>query len=484
MKKVVAARAVGWVGWMGLSGLLLACGEAERESLARVNEALTTPDAFYTDGSGQVRIVVRTCDWPASYTAGSHCAYCAVDSDWMLIGGGAEISYQTQGSTAAKLRGSFPYPYSLSVLDADFGGGPETCIGNTPNNDTSTDYVAWAARSNGGTSHKLRAYAIGLQITGYTTAQLRSSMAWGDQTSFPSLTPSLTTTPVAAGSLVGGGANMLGNAFAYLTESRPSADASSWIATGRSSNGVDAGVKAYHLSGSNVGLTAKVRSITGSSGTGSTSASVATPYPWVTTAIGGRGLSGANYSASRTLRGLIPFASSTQGVFGSSAPEIGSSVNGATTAYSINVYLGGGPFAYWTNNTLRSASFNTSLSRPSGTAPVRLRESTTVPTGAQAGLRWHLEDMGSGRVRIRNANPSSPESGECAFWSGAVTNQVQVGPCAGSNPYLWTYSVFQFRNVASGTCLNPIGTNSDIALAACATDGSQLFVQGAAGWPP
>ena len=63
---------------------------------------------------------------------------------------------------------------------------------------------------------------------------------------------------------------------------------------------------------------------------GSTSASVTTPYPWVTTAIGGRGLSGANYSASRTLRGLIPFASSTQGVLGSSAPEIGSSVNGAT----------------------------------------------------------------------------------------------------------------------------------------------------------
>jgi hypothetical protein len=248
---------------------------------------------------------------------------------------------------------------------------------------------------------------------------------------------------------------------------------------------VGAGVKVYTISPFNLGLTSRVpvRSMTGSSGTGLASASVTTPYPWVTTSIGAQGLSGATYSASRTLRGLIPFASSTQGAFGSSAPEIGSSVTGSTTAYSLNIFHDDGPFAYWTNNSIRSAEFGTSLSRPAGTAPVRLQESTTVPTGSQTSLRWHLEDMGSGRVRIRNANPSSPESGECAFWAG--TSQVQVGPCASTNSYLWTFAVFQFKNVASNTCLNPTGVNNaNLNLATCATNGTQLFTMSAAGWPP
>src|SRR5205085_8678106 len=135
-------------------------------------------------------------------------------------------------------------------------------------------------------------------------------------------------------------------------------------------------------------------------------------------------------------------------------------------------------------NNIRSADFQTSFSRPSGAAPVRLQESTTVPNGSQTSLRWHLEDMGGGRVRIRNANPSRPESGECAFWSGAGS-AVQVGSCAGTNAYLWTYAAFQFRNVASGTCLNPTGVNNaNLNLAACASNGSQLFTLGAAGWPP
>jgi hypothetical protein len=490
MKKLVAVNAAGWVGLIALSGVLLACGQAGpetqgSENVERVSQALVTPDKFYTDGSGELQIVVRTCDWPTSYTTGAHCALCAVDPDWVLVGGGAEIAYQSEGVTAAKLRGSFPYPSSLSWLTPDFGAGPETCTVN-PTSDASTDFIAWAARSNGATSHKLRAYAIGLKVSGYTASELRSNLHWGDQTtSTSSLTPSLTTTPVASGSLVGGGANMLGNASAYLTESRPTSDGTSWIGTGRTSNGVVAGVKVYYMSAFNLGVTSKVpvRSVTGSSGTGLRSASITTPYPWVTTSIGAKGLNGATYSASRTLRGLIPVTSSTQGVFGSSAPEVGSSVSGSTTAYSLNLLHDDGPFAYWTNNSIRSADFGTSFSRPAGSAPVRLQESTTVPTGSQSSLRWHLEDMGSGRVRIRNANPSSPESGECAFWGGS--NQVQVGPCAGTDAYLWTYAVFQFMNVGSGTCLNPTGVNNaNLNLASCTTNGSQLFTLNAAGWPP
>ncbi len=487
MKKLGAASAASWVGLMGLSSVLLACGQGPEsqgsENLESVREALTTPDKFYTDASGQLQIVVRTCDWAASYTAGPHCVLCAVDPDWVLVGGGAEIAYQSESSTAAKLRGSFPYPSGVGSLNPDFGAGTETCTVNPTSNNPSTDFVAWAARSNGATSHKLRTYAIGLKVSGFTASQLRSNLYWGDQTSNSTLTPSLTTTPVS-GSLVGGGANMLANASAYLTESRPSSDGKSWIGAGRPSNGAAAGIKVYYQAGF-WAVTSRVspRSATGSSGTGSTSASVATPYPWVTSSIGARGLNGATYSASRTLRGLIPITGGTQGVFGSSAPEIGSSVNGSTTAYSINIFHDDGPFAYWTNNSIRSADFGTSFSRPSGSAPVRLQESTTVPNGSQTSLRWHLEPMSGGRVRIRNANPSSPESGECAFWAGS--NQVQVGPCASTNAYLWTYSVFQFQNVASGTCLNPTGVNNaNLNLATCASNGSQLFTMTAAGWPP
>lgn len=488
MKKLRAANAASWVGLIGLGTLLLACGQAGpeqgSENINRVGEALVTPDKIYTDGSGQLSILVRTCDWQGSFTPLPHCSYCAVDPDWVLVGGGAEIQTSGTGSTAAKIVGSFPYPYSLSSLNPDFGAGTETCIGNPPP-DTTTDYLAWAARSNGGTNHKVRAYAIGIKISGYTAADLRGSMFWSDTTSFSSLTPTITSPSVGAGALLGGGANMLGNAHAYLTESRPLSDASSWIGTGRTSDGNIAGIKVYYLpSFNNFGLFTKVRSATGSSGTGSTSASVSTPYPWVTTSIGGKGLSGANYLASRTLRGLLPFASSTQGVADTTAPEIGQSINGATTAYSLNTYVDGGSFAFWNNNVIRSADFSTSLSRPSGTAPVRLQESTTVPNGSQTSLRWHLEPMAGGRVRIRNANPSSPESGECAFWSGSG-NAVNVGPCNSTNAYLWTYSVFQFKNVATNTCLNPTGVNNaNLNLATCATNGSQLFTLSAAGWPP
>jgi hypothetical protein len=489
MKKLRAANAAIWVGLIGLSSVLLACGQAgpeqDSENIGSVSEALVTPDKFYTDGSGDVQIVVRTCDWAANYTSGPHCSLCAVDPDWVLVGGGAEIAYQSQGATAAKLRGSFPYPFSVASLNPNFGAGVETCTVN-PTSNGSSDFVAWAARSNGATSHKLRAYAIGIKVAGYTASELRSSLFWSDQTSNSSLTPSITSTPGEAGSLVGGGANMLGNASAYLTESRPSSDASSWIGSGRPSNGAIAGIKVYYMPGLHVGLTSRVppRSATGSSGTGLTSASVTTPYPWVTTSIGARGLSAGTYTGSRTLRGLIPITSSTQGVFGSSAPEIGSSVNGSTTAYSLNVYRDEGPFAFWNNNVIRSVDFQTSLSRPSGAAPVRLQESTTVPTGSQSSLRWHLEEMPGGRFRIRNANPSLPASGECAYWSGSGS-AVWIGSCGTTNGYLWTYEVFQFRNVASGTCLNPTGVNNaNLNLAACASNGSQLFSPAAAGWPP
>ncbi|HEX6273598.1 MAG TPA: hypothetical protein VFZ53_11165, partial [Polyangiaceae bacterium] len=66
------------------------------------------------------------------------CVLCAVDPDWLLVGGGAEIAYQSEGSTAAKLRGSFPYPEVLSDLNPNFGAGAETCTVNPTSNPPSS----------------------------------------------------------------------------------------------------------------------------------------------------------------------------------------------------------------------------------------------------------------------------------------------------------------------------------------------------------
>src|SRR5688500_18136263 len=99
-----------------LSAGLGACGaesgqDIEQEPIASRQEALQIPDKFFTDGSGDVTIMVRTCDFPLDDPAGPRCHFCAVDRDWVMIGGGAEI----EGSPSfARLRGSFPFPSSLA----------------------------------------------------------------------------------------------------------------------------------------------------------------------------------------------------------------------------------------------------------------------------------------------------------------------------------------------------------------------------------
>jgi len=109
-----------------LVSALSSCGGApssDGEPVGTVASALTpmptTSDKFSTDASGDLKIVVRTCDFPSSFTTGARCAFCALDAGWTLIGGGAEIQLQNQGSTDARLRGSYPNPNTLD----NFGNG-------------------------------------------------------------------------------------------------------------------------------------------------------------------------------------------------------------------------------------------------------------------------------------------------------------------------------------------------------------------------
>ncbi len=459
---------------------VVACGadHTELDDVAEVQQGLVQADRFYTDGSGKVSIVVRTCDWPSSYTTGLRCAYCAVDDDYVMVGGGAEIQYANQANTGASLLGSFPFPNSLNPPQENFGTGTETCVGNSPDNDVDQSFIAWAARSNGVHSHKLRAYVIGMKIQDYTTTELRNVLIWGDETSSPSLAPSWQTT-TNPGNVIGGGANMLANSAAYLTESRPVGNGDAWRAAGVSANGVDAGIKVYHLTNFGLDLKVSARQASGAATSGFGNASVNVPYPWVVTSIGGRGLPAATFNGSRTLREIEPVVGGSQGALATTSDQAGSTVTSATTAYALNVYVDQF-FAPWSHNTLQSADFGTYLMRASGPSPARLRESTTAPTANSTRDRWYMEPMPNSRYRLRNANPSSPAQGECAYRSGS---QVWVGPCGTSNSYLWTYTTFQFQNVASGTCLNPTGSNSDLNLAACQSYGAQLFVPQAVNWP-
>lgn len=448
--------------------------------------ALVVTDKVFTDASGDVKIMVRTCDYQASGTSGKHCTYCAVDRGWLMIGGGAEI----EGSpSSARLRGSFPYTSSLLPPVSTPDGLERNCTGNSPDNDISKDWIAWMARSDGASSHRLRAHVIGLQVAGMSEADLYAKRLINDNTTGEMTQPSLESGGHL--SVVGGGANEVGSQSCYLTESRPDENANAW--RGSAYCATPGYLKVFSVTldpclpvtGWTYCMDLKVRSAATGPGTGYRSASVATPYPWVTSAIGGMGV--VNFASSRYLADLVPLAGSNQGVTVATKDQ-GVSVNGTTTAYSINLL--GGRWGTWRFNSIRFNTAGTTLHRPSGTAPVALRQSTAFPDAGP--YRWNLDSVGGGQYRIRNANPSRPASGECAYRQSGASN-VLVGPCGSANEYKWTIlgslqgGTFQLRNVSSATCLDNNNSTSGTALrlASCVTGYSarQSFFLDAFSWP-
>ncbi len=492
---------VGWAaGSCAMVWGLVACGAepvgalGEAEQVGEATSALVVADKVFTDGSGDVKIQVRTCDYPASAATGSRCQYCAVDQGWVMIGGGAEIEGSPSGG---RLRSSMPYVGSLQA-PVHSPDGLQTCTGNTPNNDLTKDFTAWMARSASASSssHRLRVYVIGLQISGVTETQLRNKIFYHDSTTSALTAPAIEKD--GAGLLLGGGADEVGSNNCYLTESRPTAN-NTWRGSAYCSSAPGA-LKVYGIfmdpcisvPGWTNCLQSKVRSVVGSAVSGYGTASVVTPYPWVTTAIGGLGV--VNGNSSRYLADLLPITSSTQGV-SVTTKEAGGSVTGATTAYSINII--GGRWGTHGYNVVRFANpvsqgGGLSLYRPSGSAPVSLRQRTLTDSAA---YRWSLESVGSGQYRLRNSNPASPAQGECAFRQSGTSN-VQVGPCGTSSAYKWTFVGdplapwvgFKLRNVSSSTCLdNNDSTTADtnLSLAACTVDFSprQSLYLRSLNWP-
>ena len=463
------------LGAVLLSGTLGACGgepieQAETGAVESNREALAVADKIFTDGSGDVQIMVRTCDYPATATTGPRCHFCAVDAGWVMIGGGAEI----EGSpSSARLRGSFPFPGTL-VPPVHTADSLETCTGNSPANPLTKDYTAWMVRSGGSSSHRLRAYVIGLKVAGMLEDTLATYRIISDGTSEFLTQPTL---EYAAGDflLLGGGANEVGAQNCYLTESRPVESTNSWRASAYCSPA--SGLKVYSISIDpclpvpgwyNCMQWKHLSAVTGPT-TGYGTASLATPYPWVTTAIGAKGV--VNFSSSRFLADLLPVVGSSQG-FTATTKDQGTTVNGTTTGHSIGMF--GGRWGTWLFNSVRFNTAGTTLHRPGGSAPVQLMQSTAFPDAGP--FRWYVEPLGGGEFRLRNANPNQPAQGECAFRQSGTSN-VQVGPCGTGSQYRWTIvddlqgSPFKLRNVSSNTCLdnNSSAGNTALRLATCVT---------------
>jgi hypothetical protein len=489
------------LGYAALASALGACGAGEvtTESVGEVQNALV--DNVFTDATGDVKIQVRTCDYPASASSGSRCQFCAVDRGWVVVGGGAEI----EGSPAdARLRSSLPNPdwLTLPVRSPD---GLEACTGNVPNNDADKSYTAWMARSEGTSSYRMRTYVIGLQVAGMTETELRAHVHYADNTTVQLTQPSVERdgSGVDPGGvdylLLGGGADEVGSRNCFLTESRPSPTANAWRASAYC-GGAPGALKTYGIflrrclpapgwAGCMEGTN---RSIASALTSGYGVASVATPFPWVTTSIGGRGVVGG--ASSRFLADLLPLVGTEDGA-SVSTKEGSGTVSGSTSAYSVNLL--GGRWGTHRYNVLRFAhpvaqGGGLSLSRPAGSAPVSLQQATLTNA---APYRWSLEALGSGQYRLRNANPNVPAQGECAFRDPG-TSSVKVGPCATSSEYKWTFVGdptaawfgFKLRNVSSGTCLDNNASTSQgsvLSLAACADGFSsrQSLYLGSLQWP-
>lgn len=369
----------------------------------------------------------------------------------------------------------------------------QNCTGNVPQNSIEQDYIAWQARSDGTSSHKLRAYVVGLKIAGVTLT-FGDNIVYTDYGGAPPNTPG--DAYPARGLLIGGGADLLAGysptGVGYLTESRPDLNTGAWHAVGYDPTG-NAAVKSYAISidlsstdvpgWNGAGLDLGLRSVTSGAVTGTGTATGTTRYPFVVSSLGAQGVT--NGSSSRYLTGLVPFSGSTDG-FTVKTKDQGTRVYGPTTGYSLDIL--GGRWGLWRENSVLFW-YGGYLYRPSGTNPQLQRSSTAA--GDTPATRWAFQSFGNGTYRLRNGNPGTGT--ECAYKESS-TNNVRVTTCGTTNQFLWRFigepnGIFQAQNVASGTCLDNnnvlSGSNSNLVVKSCVSGWSdtQQLILDAWNWP-
>lgn len=304
---------------LGLLGLLAALGasacasESVDENDEPVEERVSALSTWsYTDGSGLVRIRVTQCDWSSFAQAPS--VTCAVDPAYALVGGGAEVE------------GTAP------------GGGLLT--------ESRPDLTnqRWVARSKDhGVSHvhRIRAYAVGMQLVGVSLASLRSQIHVKSETSGgPVNGPGILVTVPPGEILLGGGAKALySGAGQLLYASAPGGGSSQyWLAFSHDHQFSDPGwVVGYLVSipacptGFGRCLAAGLYNWNGPSGGGYQSSGISAASPWAVTSVGA--IAQAPNGGNRFLTDSFPTMAGSGGVTAWSKDH-NVPVTGFTTAYA------------------------------------------------------------------------------------------------------------------------------------------------------
>lgn len=266
-----------------LAAVLLACGASACDSLddqlESTSGSLSSNDFF--DDSRTLFVRVKTCDWSA--VAAHPAATCSVDPGFVLIGGGAEV----EGSS----------PNALLTASAP------------------VNLSTWLAASKDqlvSSPHRVRAYAVGLQVIGQDEATLRAAMRFTSAQSSPAAQHSTETVQLPIGFVAVSGGAIIGyhpEAGALLTESFSPDQVSSWKGSDK-----DHGLTDFNnITVTAIGLPACISDTcfdmrTDSASqfvtTGFAAASVSTPPGYVPASVGGQSQYNGN---GRMLTKLIPF---------------------------------------------------------------------------------------------------------------------------------------------------------------------------------
>jgi len=311
---------------------MFGCADAEPESADDDVELAINgggvgyqPPQVFNDASGALTVFIKNCselpsdiapDGPVPAPPRHNAVHCALDPDFVLVGGGAAVA--GQGEPGALLTESYPDPYAP--------------VWHAASKDHLTPYP-----------HKLSAYAIGLKVRGLTADQLRAHVKVKVYGSVTAQHPSQTVTVDPGTLLIGGGAAAVWRDHGLLlTASHPSADGRSWIAEAKDHKTEEEGtVTAYAIQISEnipgVGqLSARVFSQGRSVDTGYGEAWVRIDPAMVLTSVGGRSVTGG---AGRLLTDVTPSSDAERGWAGARvvSKDHRTKAGGETVAYAIGL---------------------------------------------------------------------------------------------------------------------------------------------------
>lgn len=488
------------------AGMLAGCQISDNGAPAESKNTLATAAAItntnFTDGSGRIRIRVKTCDPTAAAT--TNCAYCTADDGWARIGGGAQIL--GENSPGAMLQASFPSPNYFTMTNSFGCTGP---AGHSPARPGIDDKSTWVARASGAT-HQLQAYVIQMQLVNSSGAAFKPYVTEGRDYVTGAVNPPSNFSVEYPQDwldpnqfLIGGGAHVLSTnpansitaaTDAYLVESRPvdGPNGRAWRASARAKNNPaqDNPLKTYAIGvetcpsqwDGRCFTYPMIKEVTAAATTGYGTAAYTVSPSWASTSTGG--YAPTTNSGARFLADLIPFNGTAKG-FTVRSKGNGTGGSGQTIGSTLVI---GQTFGLYTFNSLFFSRNGDPaiLSRPTGTNP---QLQAVYSPADQPSTRWWMDPIGTGIFRIRNGNPDGGT--ECAYRDGTTSN-VRAKACGTGAEFQWTFigaatgqTVFQLKHVSNGQCLdlNATGTPANVVLKPCSNSGTQVLYLENFNWP-